>query len=79
MSLLMYFSVSILCLVVLLCDILEMIFQVDRLYQWKSSPGSDIQNVLKKQQQSTKGEFEERMNQVIVQMAEQVNVLQIYH
>ncbi|XP_067664103.1 eukaryotic translation initiation factor 5B-like isoform X2 [Haliotis asinina] len=45
--------------------------KIDRLYQWKSGPGSDVHNVLKKQTAHTRSEFEERMNQVIVQMAEQ--------
>ncbi|XP_071086769.1 eukaryotic translation initiation factor 5B-like isoform X2 [Haliotis cracherodii] len=45
--------------------------KIDRLYQWKAGAGSDVHNVLKKQTTHTRSEFDERMNQVIVQMAEQ--------
>lgn len=46
--------------------------QIDRLYGWQTAPHSDVANVLKKQKANTKIEFEERMQLVKVQFAEQV-------
>ena len=48
--------------------------QIDRLYQWKPQPMTDVQNTLKKQSQHTKSEFDERTSQVIVQLAEEVRI-----
>ncbi|XP_041360347.1 eukaryotic translation initiation factor 5B-like [Gigantopelta aegis] len=45
--------------------------KVDRLYQWKPMPNVDIASTLKKQSGPTKLQFDEMMNQVILQMAEQ--------
>ncbi|KAK3100060.1 hypothetical protein FSP39_014100 [Pinctada imbricata] len=45
--------------------------KIDRLYQWKTSPHTDVQNTIKKQSPHTKSEFDERAQEVIVQMAEQ--------
>lgn len=45
--------------------------KVDRLYQWKPMPQTDIVNVIKKQNSQTKGEFDRRSREVITQMAEQ--------
>ncbi|OWF43780.1 eukaryotic translation initiation factor 5B-like [Mizuhopecten yessoensis] len=45
--------------------------KVDRLYQWKPMPQTDIVNVIKKQNPQTKGEFDKRSREVITQMAEQ--------
>ncbi|XP_033743417.1 eukaryotic translation initiation factor 5B-like isoform X3 [Pecten maximus] len=45
--------------------------KVDRLYQWKPMPQTDIVNVIKKQNPQTKGEFDKRAREVITQMAEQ--------
>ncbi|GFS24671.1 eukaryotic translation initiation factor 5B-like [Elysia marginata] len=45
--------------------------KIDRLYQWKPQPMTDVQNTLKKQSQHTKSEFDERTQQVIVQLAEE--------
>ena len=46
--------------------------QIDRLYQWQSNPHTDVVNQLKKQKPNTKVEFDERVDMVKVQFAEQV-------
>ncbi|XP_060067641.1 eukaryotic translation initiation factor 5B-like [Ylistrum balloti] len=45
--------------------------KVDRLYQWKPMPQTDIVNTIKKQNAQTKSEFDRRAREVITQMAEQ--------
>ncbi|GFN74730.1 eukaryotic translation initiation factor 5b-like, partial [Plakobranchus ocellatus] len=45
--------------------------KIDRLYQWKPQPMADVQNTLKKQTPHTKAEFDERTQQVIVQLAQE--------
>ncbi|XP_060581506.1 eukaryotic translation initiation factor 5B-like [Ruditapes philippinarum] len=45
--------------------------KIDRLYQWKSNPNSDVVNVIKKQTQMCKQEYDERSQAVITQLAEQ--------
>ncbi|CAB3992362.1 eukaryotic translation initiation factor 5B [Paramuricea clavata] len=45
--------------------------KVDRLYEWKRGPNSSIVDTLKKQGRSTKQEFEERMNKIIGEFAEE--------
>lgn len=45
--------------------------KIDRLYQWKPMPHTDIVNTIKKQSPNTKSEFDTRTSEVIVQMAEQ--------
>ncbi|XP_061163849.1 eukaryotic translation initiation factor 5B-like [Saccostrea echinata] len=45
--------------------------KIDRLYQWKPMPHTDIVTTIKKQNPNTKSEFEARAQEVIVQMAEQ--------
>lgn len=47
-------------------------FQIDRLYDWKKSPDSDVAATLKKQKKNTKDEFEERAKTIIVEFAQQV-------
>ena len=46
--------------------------QIDRLYQWKSNPNSDVVNTIKRQTQMCKQEFDERSRDAITQLAEQV-------
>lgn len=46
--------------------------QIDRLYDWKKSPESDVAATLKKQKKNTKDEFEERAKAIIVEFAQQV-------
>ncbi len=45
--------------------------KIDRLFQWKSAPQTDIVEVLNNQFDHTKSEFEKRTQEVIVQLAEQ--------
>ncbi|XP_077984985.1 eukaryotic translation initiation factor 5B-like isoform X2 [Glandiceps talaboti] len=45
--------------------------KIDRLFEWKSSPHTDIANVIKKQKINTKLEFDERVQQTITEFAEQ--------
>ncbi|XP_045202739.2 eukaryotic translation initiation factor 5B-like [Mercenaria mercenaria] len=45
--------------------------KIDRLYQWKSNPNSDVVNTIKKQTQMCKQEYDERSRAVITQLAEQ--------
>lgn len=45
--------------------------KIDRLFEWKSSPNTDIVQVLESQAENTKREFEKRSSEVIVQLAEQ--------
>ncbi|KAL4230387.1 Translation Initiation Factor 5B [Mactra antiquata] len=45
--------------------------KIDRLYQWKTNPNSDVQNTIKKQTQMCKQEFDERARAVVTQLAEQ--------
>lgn len=46
--------------------------QIDRLYDWKKSPDTDVVATLKKQKKNTKDEFDERAKAVIVEFAQQV-------
>lgn len=45
--------------------------KIDRLYQWKPMPQTDVSNVIKKQTNQCKSEFDERARMVMTQMAEQ--------
>lgn len=49
--------------------------QIDRLYDWKKSPDTDIVATLKKQKKNTKDEFDERAKAVIVEFAQQVSII----
>lgn len=49
--------------------------QIDRLYDWKKSPETDVVATLKKQKKNTKDEFDERAKAVIVEFAQQVSPL----
>lgn len=53
------------------------LFQIDRLYDWKKSPDSDVAATLKKQKKNTKDEFEERAKAIIVEFAQQVRKLSL--
>lgn len=48
------------------------IFKIDRLYDWKKCPDTDVAITLKKQKKNTKDEFEERAKAIIVEFAKQV-------
>ncbi len=45
--------------------------KVDRLYEWRSNPRKDIEDMINSQMQNTKLEFQKRCKEVIVQLAEQ--------
>ena len=45
--------------------------KIDRLYQWKPMPQTDVSNVIKKQTSQCKSEYDQRSRQVITEMAEQ--------
>lgn len=45
--------------------------KVDRLYNWKSNNRKDIEDVIKSQEQNTKLEFEQRVQQVILELNQQ--------
>lgn len=47
--------------------------QIDRLYDWKKSPDTDVVATLKKQKKNTKDEFDERTKAIIVEFAQQVS------
>lgn len=51
--------------------------QIDRLYDWKKSPDTDVVATLKKQKKNTKDEFDERAKAVIVEFAQQVPPLSL--
>ncbi len=46
--------------------------QIDRLFEWKRGPASQIEDTIKKQKKNTKLEFEERVQLVVREFAEQV-------
>jgi hypothetical protein len=60
------------CSEVLEMFLMKKFFQIDRLYDWKKSPDSDVAATLKKQKKNTKDEFEERAKAIIVEFAQQV-------
>uniref|UniRef100_H3AUF4 Eukaryotic translation initiation factor 5B n=1 Tax=Latimeria chalumnae TaxID=7897 RepID=H3AUF4_LATCH len=53
------------------CPFIVALNKVDRLYDWKKSPETDVAATLKKQKKNTKDEFEERTKAVIVEFAQQ--------
>ena len=55
--------------------VIKFLLQIDRLFQWQANPHNDIKNTLNKQKPNTKLEFDERVQQVIVQFAEQVGAV----
>ncbi|KAJ8256240.1 hypothetical protein COCON_G00201040 [Conger conger] len=53
------------------CPFIVALNKVDRLYDWKKSPETDVVATLKKQKKNTKDEFDERTKVVIVEFAQQ--------
>ncbi|XP_066477063.1 eukaryotic translation initiation factor 5B [Tiliqua scincoides] len=53
------------------CPFVVALNKIDRLYDWKKSPDSDVAITLKKQKKNTKDEFEERAKAIIVEFAQQ--------
>lgn len=45
--------------------------KVDRLFGWKTNPNADVENTVKRQSANTLSEFNERVDQIKVQFAEQ--------
>ncbi|XP_054755018.2 eukaryotic translation initiation factor 5B-like [Lytechinus pictus] len=45
--------------------------KIDRLFEWKTSPNTDVTNTIKKQKRNTRDEFEERTRNIITEFAEQ--------
>ncbi|XP_038617716.1 eukaryotic translation initiation factor 5B [Tachyglossus aculeatus] len=53
------------------CPFIVALNKIDRLYDWKKSPDTDVAATLKKQKKNTKDEFEERAKAIIVEFAQQ--------
>ncbi|XP_072203111.1 eukaryotic translation initiation factor 5B [Excalfactoria chinensis] len=53
------------------CPFIVALNKIDRLYDWKKSPDTDVAVTLKKQKKNTKDEFEERAKAIIVEFAKQ--------
>lgn len=53
--------------------------QIDRLYDWKKSPETDVVATLKKQKKNTKDEFDERAKAIILEFAQQVSIITSYY
>ncbi|XP_069747098.1 eukaryotic translation initiation factor 5B isoform X2 [Narcine bancroftii] len=53
------------------CPFIVALNKIDRLYDWKKSPDTDIVATLKKQKKNTKDEFDERAKSTIVEFAQQ--------
>ncbi|XP_054829515.1 eukaryotic translation initiation factor 5B isoform X2 [Eublepharis macularius] len=61
------------------CPFVVALNKIDRLYDWKKSPDSDVAVTLKKQKKNTKDEFEERAKAIIVEFAQQGLNAALYH
>ncbi|XP_053162189.1 eukaryotic translation initiation factor 5B isoform X1 [Hemicordylus capensis] len=53
------------------CPFIVALNKIDRLYDWKKSPDTDVAATLKKQKKNTRDEFEERAKATIVEFAQQ--------
>ncbi|XP_005462936.1 eukaryotic translation initiation factor 5B isoform X1 [Oreochromis niloticus] len=53
------------------CPFIVALNKIDRLYDWKKSPETDVVATLKKQKKNTKDEFDERTKAIIVEFAQQ--------
>ncbi|XP_048052429.1 eukaryotic translation initiation factor 5B [Megalobrama amblycephala] len=53
------------------CPFIVALNKIDRLYDWKKSPDTDVVATLKKQKKNTKDEFDERAKSIIVEFAQQ--------
>lgn len=52
--------------------------KIDRLYDWQSAQRKDVKDIIKSQHTNTQNEFETRTKEVILQFAEQVNIVYIH-
>ncbi|XP_060754859.1 eukaryotic translation initiation factor 5B [Neoarius graeffei] len=53
------------------CPFIVALNKIDRLYDWKKSPDTDVVVTLKKQKKNTKDEFDERAKAVMLEFAQQ--------
>ncbi|XP_060715957.1 eukaryotic translation initiation factor 5B [Tachysurus vachellii] len=53
------------------CPFIVALNKIDRLYDWKKSPDTDVVATLKKQKKNTKDEFDERAKSVMLEFAQQ--------
>uniref|UniRef100_A0A8B9LSM3 Eukaryotic translation initiation factor 5B n=1 Tax=Astyanax mexicanus TaxID=7994 RepID=A0A8B9LSM3_ASTMX len=53
------------------CPFIVALNKIDRLYDWKKGPETDVVATLKKQKKNTKDEFDERAKAIIVEFAQQ--------
>ncbi|KAF5909227.1 eukaryotic translation initiation factor 5B, partial [Clarias magur] len=53
------------------CPFIVALNKIDRLYDWKKSPDTDVVATLKKQKKNTKDEFDERAKAVMLEFAQQ--------
>lgn len=53
------------------CPFVVALNKIDRLYDWKKSPETDVAATLKKQKKNTKDEFEERTKAIVLEFAQQ--------
>lgn len=53
------------------CPFIVALNKIDRLYDWKKGPETDVVTTLKKQKKNTKDEFDERAKSIIVEFAQQ--------
>ncbi|XP_078514139.1 eukaryotic translation initiation factor 5B isoform X2 [Lissotriton helveticus] len=61
------------------CPFIVALNKIDRLYDWKKSPETDVVTALKKQKKNTKDEFEERTKAIIVEFAQQGLNAALFH
>ncbi|CAN9498319.1 unnamed protein product [Ophioblennius macclurei] len=61
------------------CPFIVALNKIDRLYDWKRSPETDVVTTLKKQKKNTKDEFDERAKAVIVEFAQQGLNAALFH
>ncbi|KAJ8372392.1 hypothetical protein AAFF_G00289670 [Aldrovandia affinis] len=61
------------------CPFIVALNKIDRLYDWKKSPDTDMVTMLKKQKKNTKDEFDERTNAIIVEFAQQGLNAALFH
>ncbi|KAM9821093.1 eukaryotic translation initiation factor 5B [Neosynchiropus ocellatus] len=61
------------------CPFIVALNKIDRLYDWKKGPETDVVATLKKQKKNTKDEFDERTKAVIVEFAQQGLNAALFH
>ncbi|XP_028656451.2 LOW QUALITY PROTEIN: eukaryotic translation initiation factor 5B [Erpetoichthys calabaricus] len=61
------------------CPFIVALNKIDRLYDWKKSPETDVVATLKKQKKNTKDEFDERAKSIIVEFAQQGLNAALFH